>query len=290
MTSRRNFLYKGMVGLAAGTVVGTVSAFANATGQKTAEKEASNTEASNDKFKLAIAGFSFVNFKLDESLKMMKKVDAHFLCIKDFHLPYNSTVEQIAAFHATLKENGVTGYAVGPIYTKTRKDIDNAFDYAKRVGVDLIIGIPEHADLEYLSQKTKESNIRYAIHNHGPEDKLYPTAESIYNLIKDLDPRVGICFDMGHNARAGKDSVADLQKYAKRIFDMHLKNVTKGIKEGTTCELGRGVINIPAFVRMLRKVKYTGHCALEYEKDMKDPLAGIAESVGYFRGICDAGK
>lgn len=280
MNTRRSFLYKGMVGIAAGAIVNVPPLFAK-------PDVSENLKAKDDAFKLAIAGYSFVNFNLEESLKIMKKVDAHYLCIKDFHLPYKSTAEQIASFHATLKENGVTGYGVGPIYTKTKKDIDNAFDYAKRVGVDLIIGIPLHDDLAYVAQKTKEYNIRYAIHNHGPEDELYPTAESIYTLIKDLDPRVGICFDMGHNARAGHDSVADLQKYSKRIFDMHLKNVTSATKTGSTCELGRGVINIPAFVKMLRKTGYSGHCGLEYEKDMKDPLAGIAESVGYFKGVCE---
>jgi inosose dehydratase len=280
MNTRRSFLYKGLLGIAAGTMVHIPSVFAK-------REYPENTRAKEDAFKLAIAGYSFVNFNLEESLKMMKKVDAHYLCIKDFHLPYKSTAEQIAAFHAQLKESGVSGYAVGPIYTKTRKDIDNAFDYARRVGVDLIIGIPIHADLDYVAQKTKEYNIRYAIHNHGPEDELYPTAESIYKLIKDLDVRVGICFDMGHNARAGYDSVADLQKYSKRIFDMHLKNITTATKTGSTCELGRGVINIPAFVKMLRRTGYSGHCGLEYEKDMKDPLAGIAESVGYFRGVCE---
>lgn len=281
MNTRRSFLYKGLVGIAAGTMVHVPSVFAE-------QEHSENLKAKEDSFKLAIAGYSFVNFNLEESLKMMKKVDAHYLCIKDFHLPYKSTAEQIAAFHAQLKESGVSGYAVGPIYTKTKKDIDNAFDYAKRVGVELIIGIPIHADLDYVAQKTKEYNIRYAIHNHGPEDELYPTAESIYKLIKDLDARVGICFDMGHNARAGHDSVADLQRYSKRIFDMHLKNITAATKTGSTCELGRGVINIPAFVKMLRKTGYSGHCGLEYEKDMKDPLAGIAESVGYFRGVCES--
>ncbi|RYG22731.1 MAG: sugar phosphate isomerase/epimerase, partial [Chitinophagaceae bacterium] len=275
MTTRRSFLKKTSLCVA---LAGASPALPFAAVPET------RSAASDDLFRLGIAGFSFVNFKLEPSLEMMKKMDVHYLCIKDFHLPYKSTAEEIAAFHATLKESGVTGYAVGPIYTKTKKDIDNAFDYAKRVGVDLIIGIPLQADLAYVAEKTKEYNIRYAIHNHGPEDELYPTAESINNLIKDLDPRVGICFDMGHNARAGKDSVADLQKYAKRIFDMHLKNITAAAKNGSTCELGRGVINIPAFVKMLRKIKYTGHCGLEYEKDMKDPLAGIAESVGYFKG------
>jgi len=278
MTTRRNFLQTGILGLTATTLINIPSVFA---------VPAKHNAAGKDPFKLAIAGYSFLNFNLDESLKMMKRVDVHYLCIKDFHLPFKSTAEEITAFHAKLKDNNVMGYAVGPIYTKNKEEIDNAFDYAKRVGVDLLIGIPAHADLEYVAQKTKEYNIRYAIHNHGPQDKLYPNAESIYNLIKKLDQRVGICFDMGHNKRDGRDSVADLQKFSKRIFDMHLKNVTVAANEGTTCELGRGVIDIPAFVKMLRKVNYQGCCSLEYEKDMKDPLAGIAESVGYFRGVCD---
>ncbi|MHA4895701.1 sugar phosphate isomerase/epimerase family protein [Pedobacter sp. PWIIR3] len=277
MKSRRKFLYQGISGIAAATFLNSTDVLAGVS--------INGMESPKDTFKLGLAGYSFVNFKLDEALVMMKKVDAHYLCIKDFHLPLNSTVDQIAAFHAQLKESNVTGYAVGPIYTKTKKEIDNAFDYAKRVGVDLIIGIPLHADLTYVDQKVKETNIRYAIHNHGPEDELYPTAESIYNLISKLDSRVGICFDIGHDTRAGKNPVEDLKKFNSRIFDMHLKNVTAAVKSGTTCELDRGVIDIPALVKMMRKVKYSGVCALEYEKDMKDPLAGIAESVGYFRGV-----
>lgn len=246
--------------------------------------------ASDDLFRLGIAGFSFVNFKLEPSLEMMKKMDVHYLCIKDFHLPYASTADEIAAFHEKLKQSGVTGYAVGPIYMKTKQEIDNGFDYAKRVGVNLIIGIPNPEDLPYIDKKVKEFNMRYAIHNHGPDIKLFPNAESVHTAVKNLDPRIGLCFDMGHDKRYGDDPIADLEKYAKRIFDIHLKNVTAASKEGTTCELGRGVIDIPAFVTMLRKVKYDGCCSLEYEKDMKDPLAGIAESVGYFKGVCDATK
>lgn len=280
MNTRRNFLKKSIIGAVSATLVDGVYNSVEA-------KPLGGARAKDEPFKLGIAGYSFVNFNLDQSLEMMKKVDVHYLCIKDFHLPYNSTAEQIATFHAKLKSFDVTGYAVGPIYMKTREEIDKGFDYAKRVGVNLIIGIPNHEDLAYVAEKTKEYDIRYAIHNHGPEDKLYPNASVIYDLIKNLDPRLGICFDMGHNKRDGRDSVADLQKYSKRIFDMHLKNVTAATKDGKTCELGRGVIDIPAYVKMLRKVNYTGSCSLEYEKDMKDPLAGIAESVGYFRGACD---
>lgn len=278
MNQRRVFFKKGLAGLA---VTGAGLAFPKLANAEIAAKK-------EEPFRLGMAGYSFVHFKLDQALEMMRKTDVHYLCIKDFHLPYASTAEEIAAFHAKLKESGVTGYAVGPIYMKTRQEIDNAFDYAKRVGVKMIVGIPNPEDLPYVDQKVKEYDMRYAIHNHGPGDKLYPNAITVHGLVKDLDERIGLCFDMGHDMRYGNDPIADMKKYAKRIFDIHLKNVTSATHDGKTCELGRGVIDIPAFVKVLRKVNYSGVCALEYEKDMKDPLAGIAESVGYFHGVLNA--
>lgn len=281
MTTRRLFLKK-----AGGSVA--IATLAPATTLIGAPKTASR--AVEDSFKLGMAGYSFVHFKLDQALEMMKKVDVHYLCIKDFHLPFNSTDEQIATFHQTLKNSGVTGYAVGPIYMKTTEEIDKGFDYARRVGVKLIVGVPNEDLLPYVEKKVKEYDMRYAIHIHGPDIKLWPNASSVIDAVKNMDSRMGLCFDMGHDARFGDDPIADLEKYAKRIFDIHLKNVTAASKEGKTCELSRGVIDIPAFVAMLRKVKYDGFCSLEYEKDMKDPLAGIAESVGYFKGVCEASK
>lgn len=279
MTTRRAFLQKASGAMALGTVV-PAFAFENTSHHQQPVEE--------DLFKLGIAGYSFVHFKLDQALEMMRKVDVHYLCIKDFHLPLNSTDEQIATFHATLKASNVTGYAVGPIYMKTTEEVDRGFEYAKRVGVKLIVGVPNEELLPYVDRKVKEYDMRYAIHIHGPDIKLWPSATSVMDAVKNLDARIGLCFDMGHDRRNGEDPIADLKKYADRIFDIHLKNVTAASKEGKTCELGRGIIDIPAFVKMLRKVKYSGSCSLEYEKDMKDPLAGIAESVGYFKGVCEA--
>ena len=278
--SRRNFLQRSALGAVA--VLTSPSWL-------TASADSKDLDlADQNSLKLGIAGYSFVNFNLDQSLAMMKRMDVKYLCIKDFHLPLNSTAEQIAAFHKKLAESNVTGYAVGPIYMKTEAEIDKAFDYCKRVGVNLMIGIPEIKDLPYVAKKAKENNIKFGIHNHGPEDKIYPNATVIWNHIKDLDKNLGMCFDMGHDTRDGQDAIKDYVKYKDRIFDIHLKNVTAADAKGTTCELGRGVIDIPAFVSALLKNKYPGCCSIEFEKDMKDPLAGIAESVGYFRGVLSA--
>jgi sugar phosphate isomerase/epimerase len=242
-------------------------------------------------FQVSIAGYSFVNFDLEQSLKMMQRMDVHYLCIKDFHLPLNSNEEQIAAFHAKLKEANVTGYGVGPIYMNDEGEVDRAFEYAKKVGVKIIVGVPLHNLLPYIDKKVKEYDMKYAIHMHGPDmPNKYPDADDVWNYVKDLDPRMGMCLDIGHDMRNGKDPVADLKKYHSRVFDIHIKNVTAASKTGSTCEMGRGVIDIPDFVRMLHEVEYSGACSLEFEKDMKDPLAGLAESIGYFKGVIDSNK
>lgn len=239
----------------------------------------------NEKFKVGMAGYTFVNFDLDKTLDVMEKLKVKYLCIKDFHLPFKSTDAEIAAFHKKLAAKGVTGYAVGPIYMKTKQEVDNAFSYAKRVGVTMIVGVPNVELLPYVDEKVKEYNFHYAIHLHGPDIKLYPDAEDVWNHTKDLDPRIGMCLDIGHDLRNGKDPVKDLKKYKSRVFDIHIKDVTGNTKQGYSVEIGRGLIDFPAFVKMLRKVGYTGVCSLEHEKNMKDPFMGIAESIGYFRGV-----
>lgn len=253
-------------------------------------KELNGAPDAGEPFRIGMAGYTFVRFDVDKTLETLRATDVHYLCIKDFHLPLNSTDEQIAAFHARLAASDVTGYAVGPIYMKTEAEADRAFDYARRVGVKLIVGVPNVELLPYIEQKVKEYDVRYAIHLHGPDIALYPDADDVWMHTKDLDPRIGMCLDIGHDVRNGKDPVADLRKYHSRIFDIHIKDVTAPTKAGYSLEIGRGVIDFPAFVRALRDVGYSGVCSLEHEKDMDAPFAGISESIGYFRGVVAATK
>ncbi len=243
-----------------------------------------------EKFKVGMAGFTFVKFDLDKTLETLRKTDVHYLCIKDFHLPFKSTDAEIAAFHAKLKEYDVVGYAVGPIYMKSVEEIDRAFEYAKRVGVKLIVGVPNVELLPYVDKKVKEYDFNYAIHLHGPDIAIFPDADDVWNHVKDLDPRIGMCLDIGHDTRNGKDPVADLKKYHSRVFDIHIKDVTGTTKLGYSLEIGRGIIDFPAFVKMLREVGYSGVCSLEHEKEMDNPFMGIAESIGYFRGVIESTK
>lgn len=243
-----------------------------------------------EEFKLGMAGWTFNKFDLDKTLETMERCDVHYLCIKSFHLPLNASESEIKAFHKKCKSKGVTGYGVGPIYMKTKGEVDQAFVYAKNVGVKMIVGVPNYELLPYVEEKVKEYDMKFAIHLHGPDIDIYQDADDVYEQVKDLDERVGMCLDIGHDTRNGKDPVADLKKYINRIHDIHLKDVTGDTGKGYSVEVGRGIIDIPGFVNMLREVSYTGVVSLEHERNMSDPFLGIAESLGYFRGVIESTK
>jgi len=278
MASRRKFIKNATLGLTTATIYPLISKGNNFNFDSPPKR--------ND-LPVGIAGYTFLNFDIPQSIQMMQRVDVHFMSIKDFHLPLNSSKEKIDEVVKQFGDAGISIYAVGVIYMKDKDAVDQAFEYAKNVGVSIIVGVPAHDLIDYVEQKVKSYNIKLAIHNHGPEDKLYPNPQIGYDLIKNKDARMGLCLDIGHAQRAGVDPAKAVLKYNKRIFDLHIKDVTKAEQDGEAIEAGRGIINFPAFVKALRKIKYPGHCSIEFEKDMKDPLPGIAESVGYFKGVKD---
>ncbi|MFN8240153.1 MAG: sugar phosphate isomerase/epimerase [Bacteroidales bacterium] len=279
MNTRRGFIKLAGTGILA---AGAGSAFAM---EPQKGKKQEKVKRLPDQFGIGIAGFTFAQVPMEKALDIMKKVNVTNLSLKDVYMPLASNQETITATLEKFKAAGVNVYTVGVIYMKTQEAVDQAFGYARMAGVKLIIGAPNYELIPYVEKKVKEYDIRIAIHNHGPDNPLFPNATDIWNHIKDMDPRMGICLDIGHTTRDGQDPSVDIERYAKRIFDIHIKDVTAAAKEGKTIEMGRGIINIPKVVDTLRKIKYNGMCSLEFEKDMRDPIAGIAESIGYFKGV-----
>jgi sugar phosphate isomerase/epimerase len=239
-------------------------------------------------FKLGLASYTLRKFDLDETLAMTKRLGLKYICFKSFHLPLDSTPAQIRAVLNKVEDAGLILYGGGVISMKSKDQVHQAFDYAKAAGMKVIIGVPAPDLLPLVDKKVQQYDIKVAIHNHGPGDKLYPTPAEAYERIKHLDRRIGLCHDIGHTKRIGADPVASTEKYADRLLDVHVKDVSQASPKGHSVEIGRGVIDIPRFLRTLKKVRYSGVVSFEYEKDANDPMAGLAESVGYVRGVLAA--
>lgn len=235
--------------------------------------------------KIGVASYSLRKLSLDQTIKALTRFSVTHVCLKSMHMPLDSSDEEIRRISAKVRDAGLNLYGAGVIYMKTKEEVLNAFRYAKAADLDVIVGVPNHELLPLANEQVQEYDIKLAIHNHGPGDKLYPTAQSIYDRIQDFDNRVGMCLDIGHEIRIGLNAHESARKYADRIYDVHLKDVNVAAPEGHNIEMGHGVIDIPGFLKVLMEINYQGVVGIEYEKDGDDPLPGLAESLGYIRGI-----
>lgn len=275
MTNRRNFLKAAGIGMAAAAVPGLANA---ASGKAEVKKGLSDIQ-------LGVASYTLRKFSTEEALDMTLRCGVNRITFKDMHLPLDSDNETIKKTVELCKQKGVTLYGAGVVYMRSKEDVDRAFEYAKTAGMEMIVGVPNHELLDYVEGKVKQFDIKLAIHNHGPGDKLYPSAESAYNLIKNMDKRMGLCIDIGHTKRIDRDPEQDVKDFFDRVLDIHIKDVTAAATEGKTCIIGRGVIDFPSFMKNVVDMGYKGTLALEYEAEADDPLPGMMESFGYTKGV-----
>jgi inosose dehydratase len=272
--SRRNFLRVSVAGLIATQAPSLMAANLR-----------SSHKGPELPFQLGIASYTFREFSLEETIAMTQRLGINKLCLKSMHLPLELSPEEIQSESKKVSQAGIELYGGGVIYMGTKEDVEHAFEYAKNAGMKVIVGVPEHNLLELCNTKVKETGINLAIHNHGPGDDKYPSPESAYRLVEKLDPGMGLCIDIGHTARIGQDPIKETSRLMDRVLDIHIKDVDKAEEDGQTCEIGHGVIDIPGFLGMLLKENYNKIVSFEYEKDGEDPLPGLAESVGYVRGV-----
>jgi sugar phosphate isomerase/epimerase len=238
--------------------------------------------------KLGVASYTFRKFDLDKAIAQTKRAGLTHFCIKSMHLAMDAKPADIKAAVQKITDAGLVAYGCGVVGMTNEAQITQGFEYAKAGGFKVIVIAPTSAMLPLINEKVKQYDVQVAIHNHGPGDKNFPTPESAYEQIKSLDRRMGLCIDIGHTIRIGANLVESIEKYADRLFDVHIKDVSEASPKGHCIQIGRGVIDIPAFLRTIVKVKYSGSLSYEYEIDDNDPLPGLCESVGYTKGVLAA--
>lgn len=238
--------------------------------------------------KVGVATYSLRKLPTEAAIKAIGRVGLRYASLKDFHLPLKSTAEERKAVAAQFQAAGIALLSCGVITTTgDEASVRGAFEYARDIGVGVIVAKPTPDSLPLIDKLVKEFDIKLAIHNHGPEDKVYPSPYDALKLIERLDPRIGLCLDIGHTARAGLDVADVIRKVAPRLFDAHMKDVStaQGRNPAVEIEVGRGVLDVPAIMQALVEIKFPGHVGFEHERDAADPLPGLAESVGYVKGV-----
>ena len=127
--------------------------------------------------------------------------------------------------------------------------------------------------------------MRIAIHNHGPEDKLWRSPLDVLQAVKGMDPRMGCCIDVGHTARTGTDVLQAIHTVGPRLFNMHMKDLTDFQSRDSQVAVGDGLMPVRKIFEALVAEKYKGFVDLEYEVHPDDPMPGVIASFAYMRGV-----
>ncbi len=285
--SRRDLIRLGASAAALSPLIGLTGK-----GVSAAEETSKWSPAEPLGLKLGIATYSFSKIPIEPTIKGIKQVGVKYVSIKEAHMPLKSTAEQRKEAVKKFRDAGITPLSCGNIGMKDNEsDVRNAFEYARDAGIPTIVCAPIPSILPMLDKLVKEYDIKLAIHNHGPEDKNFPGPYVVWEAIQKYDERIGLCIDVGHTKRAGTDPAEAIRRCSARLYDVHLKDIAKKADgKWTTMEVGRGDLDIRGIFMALLDIKYPHLIGLEYEKDMNDPLAGIAESLGYVRGMLSGMK
>ncbi|MEP7258399.1 MAG: sugar phosphate isomerase/epimerase [Flavitalea sp.] len=280
--SRRHILKTGVLAAIGASIASGVSA-------QIINPLAINTEPDTDAWKglkMGIASYTFRKLSVEKTIKAMQRLDLKYVSIKDYHLPLTSSTEERKAVVQQFKDAGITPLSCGNITMKNEEaDIRHAFEYARDCGIPTIVCSPDPDSMPILDRMVKEFDIKLAIHNHGPEDKRFPSPHEVYQAAKGYDSRIGLCIDVGHTARAKADPAECILKYKDRLYDLHLKDIESLAPDAATVAGGRGVLDLYAILHALLKIKYAHQISIEYESNPEDPYADVAETVGYAKGL-----
>jgi sugar phosphate isomerase/epimerase len=239
--------------------------------------------------RLGVASYSLRNMDLESAIAVVQSLRIRNIALFRLHCNWEAaTVDECRAIGAKLKAAGLTLTGSGVVnLSKDEAKSRKAFENVKAAGMQTMVCKPDLDALPLVEKLAKEFDQKLAIHNHGPEDKVYPSPKVAWEAIKSLDARIGLCIDVGHTARFGDDVIAAIKAYASRVYDVHMKDsvAVPGAMRDVPVEVGAGKLDIRGMLRALLEIKYNGVVAFEYEKSVPaNPIPGLAESIGFVRG------
>ncbi len=242
-----------------------------------------------DDLKLAVATYSLRKFSRSAAIDICRQLGVKYVNVKAFHMPYYLSADDLKAARKEFEKAGLEIVAGGNISLRSddSSELEHYFKYAVAAGMAVMVCAPTHSNLGAIEKLAIKYDRKMAIHNHGPEDKFYPAPSDVIKRVKDMDPRMGLCVDVGHTVRTGADILEEIDGAWDRIYDFHVKDLTDFTSKESRVDVGDGNMPIAAIFKMLKERKYQGVVGLEYEVVADHPQLGMAKSFSYMRGVLD---
>jgi inosose dehydratase len=268
---------------------------AQALGSADPGPKAGSRETAGD-LTLGLAGYSLRKLSIDAAIAAITQLGIKSVAVFRVHVPILlGTPDECREAAQKFRNAGITIASTGVVtLSNSEGSMRRAFECGKAAGLSTMAASyaqpPDRETLLLTERFVREYDIRLAFHNHGPEDKIFPSPYDVWKTVQPYDPRMGLCLDVGHSARAGVDPVEAILMCRSRLHDLHIKDTLAGAgaKKDIPVGLGFGRLDIRGILEALAHVNYKHQVGLEDELESADPVPGIAQSFGYLRGMVAA--
>jgi inosose dehydratase len=222
------------------------------------------------KLNVGVGTYSYHNLSLDQMIDQLNALGVREIEMSrgEFMLMNHPADELFHTARARFDQAGIRCVSYYSATIKEDADLENAIRFAKILGSDNVTGDATGSILTRIDRRFTHEQLTFGIHNHYFKDEkfAYESAEDVLNALKGLSRTVGATADVGHFASCGHDPVDALRKLGPNLKLVHLKDIQAANGEVNVL-LGQGISRIPEAMKELRRQKFAGLVAVEYEKE-----------------------
>lgn len=246
-------------------------------------------------WKLGAQAYSFRLFTLAEALDQLDSCGLQYVeCFPgqtigggiEGKMDYKMDAARQAQVLNLLKSKKKTLWAFGVVVPSGEQDWRQLFEFAKKMGIQIITSEPRNQDLDIVSKLCDEYKIKVAFHDH-PRPSHYWHPDSVLNAVEGRSQYMGACADIGHWVRSGLDPVECLQKLNGRVFSLHFKDLNEKSPKAHDVIWTTGVSNIEGVLKELKKQKFKGLFSAEYEYNWTNSVPDITAGVKNVRALIE---
>lgn len=230
----------------------------------------------SQKWKLSIQTWTFHKYSFFESVSMARELEVQYLEVypgqklghgDENPFSYTLSKERRDNLKGYLKQVGVKVVALGVIdkYYYNKDNLEKFFEFAKYMNIPFITAEPEPEDLDDFNRLAEKYKVKVALHCHPKPSSHYWHPDSMAVAMKGRN-NIGAWPDIGHWARNGVNILDAMKKVEGKIWGLHFKDIKEfGNVKAEDTVFGKGICNLPAVVKELKRQRFKGVISMEYE-------------------------
>ncbi|MCY7309921.1 MAG: sugar phosphate isomerase/epimerase [Chitinophagaceae bacterium] len=244
-------------------------------------------------WQLAIQTWTFHKYGFFESVSKARELGVKYLEVypgqksghgDDNPFSYTLPSERRDNLKNYLKKVGVKVVALGVVdkYYYNKDNLEKFFEFAQYMGIPFITAEPEWEDLDAFNTLAEKYKVKVALHCHPKPSSHYWHPDSIVAAMKGRK-NIGAWPDIGHWARNGVNIQEAMKKLEGKIWGLHFKDVKEfdNVKTEDTL-FGKGVCDLPAVLKELKRQKFKGVISMEYEANENNNMGDMKRNKEFY--------